>query len=224
MIDTNPDDMIPQSAPEDPLPAGKTEALQFRIDKSTGKLLVGGQCTIHVPGGMDEIERLGQAIWDTELLRDIRKERLTQEQGQAAGVGALGAKPCVDMPMPSKKNPKRRMSVVAANAKAMELAKKMGKDFLLLSGRTQARKIGCSWQTWTKTKFYQTAQQKKKRIAEQMAQGRQPGSPPTVSLTNKLEAAAAEEAFERLRAEQQADREPSPVDDSRTQVLSRKRL
>jgi hypothetical protein len=108
--------------------------------------------------------------------------------------------------------PKARMSIDEANEKASALAKQLGKVFFGLSEREQARKIGCSWQTWTKTPLYATAQKKKTRAEQSKRKGNLRG-PAVVSFSDKIEAVAGkeDEELQRLIEEQQADSEPSPL-------------
>jgi hypothetical protein len=118
--------------------------------------------------------------------------------------------------------PRPRMTVAGANRKAMELAKKMKREFFALSEREQAKLIGCHWLTWRKTPFYQEA--KKKAPRRKRASGK-----PAVSLTDTLEAITAQgekdevlhqvarreeqqeaerqEQLQRLIAEQKADQQ-----------------
>lgn len=56
-----------------------------------------------------------------------------------------------------KKKKKKRMTVDDANKEAMRLAKLLRAGFFALSERQQAEQIGCSWTTWVKTDFYETA-------------------------------------------------------------------
>jgi hypothetical protein len=124
---------------------------------------------------------------------------------------------------------KKTMTVAQANEKAMELAKKMKNDFFLLSQRGQAEKIGCSWQTWTKTPFYLEAKKRRGQVARKIAAGKRPCSPPVISLTSNLEAVTGEgereEILERLIEEHDREREPSPLDTtSRRTIRCRKRL
>jgi hypothetical protein len=127
----------------------------------------------------------------------------------------------------------RRMTVEAANEKARKLAKRLRMSFFLFSEREQARQIGCSWATWRKTTFYEKAQKIRFRLTRQAGKEKAPASPPVVSLTGDLEAVTGEgdrnETLDRLIAEQEADREPSPLDDDQPdapprKVRTRKRL
>ncbi len=103
-----------------------------------------------------------------------------------------------------------RMTVEQANKRAMQLAKQMKEGFFSLSEREQARRIGCSWVTWGKTEFYAQAQKRR---------ARQPRSPErkATSFTSHVEAVTGEgdrnEVLNQLIAEQEADSEPSPLED-----------
>jgi hypothetical protein len=118
------------------------------------------------------------------------------------------------------------MTVERANSKAMALAK-ADPAFVHLPLRDWATAIGCSegqvpklplWQDTMK----QTGRGKKKG----------PSAPKVVSLTDSLEAVTGEggrdEVLNQLTAEQQADFEPSPLDedppDRPRKVRTRKRL
>jgi hypothetical protein len=121
----------------------------------------------------------------------------------------------------------RRMTVEEANTKAMKLARKMRAGFFALSERQQAKQIGCSWQTWSRTPFYRKAQAK--RPAGKRSK---PPSPKTESLTAGREAVTGEgdkdEVLQQLIAEQEADKEPSPLETAPPnrprKIHSRKRL
>jgi hypothetical protein len=123
------------------------------------------------------------------------------------------------------------MTVEAANAKAMELAKRMKQDFFLLSIRRQAERIGCAFETWKKTPFYKQAQQKRAQAAQRAGGTKRPSSPATISLTPQLESVVGDTDAElsRLMEEQRADSEPSPLDNDPSgrrprKVHARKRL
>jgi hypothetical protein len=121
------------------------------------------------------------------------------------------------------------MTKESANKRAMELARVMGKTFFLLSESEQARQIGCTWRTWSKTEFYQKAQKRRGKLATRPTQGKRAGSPRTVSFTSDLEKVTGEgdreEVLERLAAEQRADDEGSPLDGSKPRKIHcRKRL
>jgi hypothetical protein len=116
-----------------------------------------------------------------------------------------------------------RMKVGEANDKAMKLAGEMRDGFFALSGRQQAKMIGCSWATWTKTDFYVIAQDKRPGGKRQRVT-----SPKTLSLTAEREAVTGEggkdEVLQKLIEEQEADNEPSPLMDRPRRIHSRKRL
>jgi hypothetical protein len=145
-----------------------------------------------------------------------------------------------------------RMTVEEANTKAMRLAKQMKRAFFQLAQREQARRIGCSWATWHKTRFFAEAQKRGDRRPRR-ARGKNAAGPlPVSSFTRDLEAATGEgnrdevlnqmiareetegeahakqQALERLIAEQEADSEPNPCEadpPGRSQkVRTRKRL
>jgi hypothetical protein len=103
------------------------------------------------------------------------------------------------------------MTVALANARAMELAARLGSAFFLLSARRQAAEIGCSWQTWAKTTFYRTAVAKRFGL---MNRGKAGDSRPAASLSDELLGQLAAQA---------ADQEPSPLDDSSRRVYCQKR-
>jgi hypothetical protein len=109
---------------------------------------------------------------------------------------------------------KPRVSVAEANSIAQGLVKKLGKVFFALSESEQARRIGCSWKTWSRTQLYKTA---RKARGRQRGGPRKVSSPPAVSFTNELAAATGEGGREatlnELIAEQRADHEPSPLED-----------
>ncbi len=118
----------------------------------------------------------------------------------------------------------KKMTREEANARAMELAKRLGQKFFLLSGREQARQIGCSWKTWERTALYQTVKAKAKRLQMRPSSRRS-----AVSFTPGLESVTGEgekdEVLNNLIAEQRADDEPRPLDDSGPKkVRCRKRL
>jgi hypothetical protein len=130
-----------------------------------------------------------------------------------------------------------RMTVEDANHKAKELAKQLGKAFFALSENEQAKKIGCSWTTWSRTELYKTAREMKDRSRLRGSAGRPPASPPVVSLTDNLEDVAvqggrnpvldslAEDELATLVAESQAENaaDPSPTDPGPKKVYLNKR-
>jgi hypothetical protein len=105
----------------------------------------------------------------------------------------------------------RKMPVKQANDKAMKLARKIRAFFFALSERQQAEQIGCSWQTWVRTEFYRTAKAKRPT-----SKSSKPSSPKTESLTSRMEAVTGEgskdEVLEQLIADQETDKEPSPLE------------
>jgi hypothetical protein len=106
---------------------------------------------------------------------------------------------------------KSRMTVEQASEEAMKLAHKLRARFFALSERQQAEMIGCHWQTWKRTPFF--SQLKKRRLDSKQ---KMPSSPKTESLTSGREAVIGEgdrdEVLEKLMAEQEADKEPSPLE------------
>src|SRR5699024_3307396 len=119
----------------------------------------------------------------------------------------------------------------------------------------QAKRIGCSWATWKKTQFYAEAKKKMENLSQQRNSKQRPQNEPVVSLTSKLESMVGEGARDQvlnqlideersartrqwhdlslaeqqaLIAEQEADYEPSPLEDdsgpAARKVRSKKRL
>jgi hypothetical protein len=117
-----------------------------------------------------------------------------------------------------------KMSVEKANAAAMDLAKQMEKAFFALSESAQARRIGCSWKTWTRTEFFKTA--RKKRPQQVRPAGKAPGAPAAVSFTPEMEAVMGEgdrqATLDKLIAQQEEDHEPSPLEEDGAGERSRK--
>jgi hypothetical protein len=116
------------------------------------------------------------------------------------------------------------MTVAEANLKARELARWRRKKFFAMSQNDQAKEIGCSWGTWSKTPFYKECKKQGKIKPGKHPKGSRP--PSVVSLTAKmeevvgdgdknqvLEEVADKETLEDLIAEQQAEREPSPLEE-----------
>jgi hypothetical protein len=125
--------------------------------------------------------------------------------------------PPTDKPAEKARGKPPRMLVASANEKAMELAKQFGSAFFVLSEREQARRIGCSPRTWTKTPFYERAKQTGARMrAQHDRPGKGVGAPSTVSYTRELDAVTGDgerdEVLKKLAAEQEGDYEPSPLD------------
>jgi hypothetical protein len=110
-----------------------------------------------------------------------------------------------------KANSTPRMTRQAANAKAMELAK-ADPSFVQRSLREWADAIGCSEGLVANLPFWRETMKQTGRGKE----GSVP-APKAISLTSNLEAVTGEggrdEQLKSLIAEQEADREPSPVDD-----------
>jgi hypothetical protein len=172
----------------------------------------------------------------------------------APSVAFQPAPPSRGKPKDKAKGQRTRMSVEDANQEAMAVAGRLGQAFFLLSERKQAKQIGCSWPTWTKTKFYKTAQQKRRKVARRVAGEQGPPTRAAVSLTSSVEAVVGDgerdEVLNRLidgerkptgqkrewedlspaerqelLADQKADDEPSPLDDDRRKkVRARKRI
>ena len=90
------------------------------------------------------------------------------------------------------KGRRHRMTREQANLRALELAKQLGKLFFHLSESDQARRIGCSWRTWSRTAFYKEARKRKAQLGAQGGRDGQAGSPPVTSLTDDHETAAYE--------------------------------
>jgi hypothetical protein len=122
-----------------------------------------------------------------------------------------GVPPRADPP-PRKQ---KRMSVAEANAKAMELAKQRDRDFFDLSERQQARMIGTTWRTWSRTPLYRQERERKEKLRAKLAkQGTASKSPSVVGFTGTLEAVVREDkSLKELIAEQRQDDEPSPLED-----------
>jgi hypothetical protein len=122
------------------------------------------------------------------------------------------SQPVVETPAPGDGPPRPRMTVQTANQKAMELAKKMKRTFFALSQRVQAILIGCSWQTWAKTPFYQVAKEKAppRKVASRKA---------AVSLTDALEAVTAEGGKDEVL--NQVEREEEQKEAERQEQLQR---
>jgi len=142
------------------------------------------------------------------------------EAGLSALLGSDDAWKAASVGPASQKKP---MKTQEANDKAMKLARKLRKAFFFLSENQQAEMIGCSWQTWARTKFYEEAQKKRPG-----GKRRKVSSPKTVSLTSELEAVTGEgdkeEVLQALIADHNADAEPSPLETRPRKIHSRKRL
>jgi hypothetical protein len=81
------------------------------------------------------------------------------------------------------KKPMRRED---ANAEAKRLAKRMKKSFFALSETAQAKLIGTTWKTWSRTEFYKTAKREKARLASRAGQEKSARPPRRVPLTETL--------------------------------------
>jgi hypothetical protein len=132
------------------------------------------------------------------------------------------------LPGGQAKPKKRRMTRAEADNKARMLAKKRKKRFLELPIREWAKAIGCSTGLVAKLPLWIETQARKQR--QPRGQGK---SPKTVSLTANLEAVTGhgdkDAAIRQLIKEQEADYEPSPLEDDpldrpKTAVRARKRL
>ena len=180
-------------------------------------------CAKHlgVPDVMDLTERHGQGIRDyflrydlpgaNELLAELQLEvsKVVQRRLDKPKSREVAAEPQRQLPM----------TVEQANATAEKLVRKFGKAFFVMSKTKQAGLIGCHHLTWEQTELFKTAAQKGHLPAAK------PRAKKTVSLTNAMEAVtgeggrdetcheAAERELRRLKAEQAADHEPSPLED-----------
>jgi hypothetical protein len=115
-----------------------------------------------------------------------------------------------------RRRSRHRMTVEEANDNAMEQAKKKKKAFFGLSEREQAKRIGCSWQTWSKTDFYRRAVQEG-WLSKKRAKGSTAGSRRVIGLTPTLEAAVGEgegdEVLKQLAADESAEAKRDQWDD-----------
>lgn len=118
------------------------------------------------------------------------------------------------------------MSVDEANDKAKKLVEEMGKAFFVMSKRKQVKLIGCHIKTWKKTPLFQEALKKGKITPPK------PKAAKVSSLTSACEAVTGEgdrdEVLKQLIADQETDKEPSPLEsdppNSPRKIHSRKRL
>jgi hypothetical protein len=176
------------------------------------------------PPGMDTVSLL---VWASRLEGQCQRRAA---EADALPTAAAGAGP---------RGKRKRMTVAEANQKAMELVTQLGKAFFALSESEQARRIGCSWKTWSRTEMYQKAQKWKARSRRLAGTKQATSSPPVASLTDKLEAVAVEggrnpvldkvaqdDELARLVAESQAENaaDPSPLDPGPRKVHVNKRL
>ncbi len=177
------------------------------------------------------IVEIVEGVYDflRELLADEAAEEMRREFLHAAAFR-------IDNRLPPPKPPAEGdsangMSWQEADRKARNLARENAR-FYTLSGREQARWIGCSWATWRRAPFFTQARWTGPKAGR--PQQRKGAAPPkVVSLTNELESVIGEgrreEVLEKLIAGQDTDFEPSPLDpdppDARPKrVHSRKRL
>jgi hypothetical protein len=114
-----------------------------------------------------------------------------------------------DRVKPAKRS---RMTKEQANQRAQRLVKKKRRAFFAMSQRQQAKLIGCSWATWKATEFYKVlASQGKFHNRSKTS------SPKVESLSAGREKVAGQgerdEVLSQLIASQEADREPSPLED-----------
>lgn len=118
---------------------------------------------------------------------------------------------------PAKRS--RRMTLEAANERAMQLAK-ANRSFVKRPLREWAQAIGCSEGLVTRLPFWQ-------QTMDQTGRGKagKAPAPKAVSLTKNLEAVVGDQDdnLRKLIEEQQADMEPSPLDARRRKVRTRKR-
>lgn len=180
--------------------------------------------TFHHPTGKDKV---AWRTWHSAQPLEIpTQEKITRTvdclEAWIEGEQGNGPNPAKDE-KERESEQTRRMTAEEANAKAMKLAHKMRTGFFALSERQQAKLIGCSWKTWRKTEFYPKAQ------AERPAGKRsKTSSPKAESLTAGREAVTGEgdkdEVLQQLIAEQEADKEPSPLESHQRKIHSRKRL
>lgn len=130
----------------------------------------------------------------------------------------------------SRSSRRRGMSVIDADAKAKALIEKMGAAlFCELPERQQARRIGCSWYTWSRTPTYGTCERKAEKAQRRERMRPNDVARKTVSLTKQIEAMATDgeknevlnrlieqaqgraERWQDLAKDQEADFEPSPL-------------
>ncbi len=107
---------------------------------------------------------------------------------------------------------RQRMTVEAANERALALGKEMGAAFFAMSKRQQAKLIRCSYATWEQTELFKAIHARRGAGNG----GSKPTSPRTVSFTHKLQAVTGAgsngDELKRLIAEQEHEAEPSPLE------------
>lgn len=178
------------------------------------------------PEGEIGPEMFSEWYFSTCLDRLVGLRRLLeQELSQAYQQRLLSRQRLPEDDEPEQEVEKRRMSRTEANEKAMELAKADPNFAKNPSPTRWAKEIGCSVGTVYNLSFFQVCQVRS-------GQGRGRGSPNVVGFTDKLESTTGEgnkhEVLDRLIAEQDADSEPSPLEDdppdAPQRVRHRKRL
>jgi hypothetical protein len=122
---------------------------------------------------------------------------------------------------------KKKMTVEEANKEGMARTKEIGPSFWDLSARAQAKEVGCTWKTWTKTTLFKKHCERSKAAAGQAPDTA--AAPVAVSFTDKMEevtgegrrdevlngladAEKAKAERDRAIAEHNEDYEPSPLD------------
>lgn len=123
---------------------------------------------------------------DERLLEEARR-RFRGQPAEGNSTVPLEEAPTQDEARP----PKARMSVDKANRTAMGLTDtpEKRKKFFALSERKQAKRIGCSWETWSKTACFIDAVERGWLPPRKKAIGNMGASRPSVvSLTPALEA------------------------------------
>src|SRR5262249_45594754 len=117
---------------------------------------------------------------------------------------------------------KSKMTMGKANAKAMKLAE-ADPQFVRRTLREWAKEIGCSAGLIPRLRFW-------REVAKRTGRARKPKAPRVVSITDKVLAVTPDPQVElsRLIAEQNADREPSPLENGRAdkgaRIRHRKKL
>lgn len=116
------------------------------------------------------------------------------------------------------------MTVEKANEEGKKLSKKEGRNFWRMSKRAQAKRIGCSFDTWSKTNICKTKSEK-----YQEAHGHRSQSRKAVALTEQVAdehqlkrhmETKRDQELNKLVKDQIRDREPSPFDPQRRRVVA----
>lgn len=175
------------------------------------------------PVGFDTHARLTGERWESEVAKgreifvrlsaNARTAMYPLRQALSMYNGRQNSQSIANQEQPTehqKRVPKtgRGMTVDQANEAGSKLAKKMGRTFTDLTDGKQAKLIGCSWGTWRKTPMRaQIAKRRTKPVR----------TPRAVGSTDTIEAQSGEGGpdyiLNQLIAEQEADGEPSPLDD-----------